>query len=128
MNLPRRVDQRSAAEPGVNREVRLQPAIDLAAFPCAPFAAGRADGTESGARATLVETPQCEHEIAGTEHRGIAELGDGERSGRNAQHGEVRPAVSARKRRRNALAIRERDGDVFFLPDRAFGRYHDALL
>src|SRR5205814_3409493 len=38
MDLPRRVDQRAAAETGVDREVRLQPAIDLAAFPGAPFA------------------------------------------------------------------------------------------
>src|SRR5438477_597835 len=76
MNLPARVDQRSAAETGVDREVRLQPAIDLAAFPGAPLAAGRADGTECGARATLVETPQREHEIAGTEHRRIAKVGD----------------------------------------------------
>src|SRR5206468_9501862 len=68
MNLSARVDQRAAAETGVDREVRLQPAIDLAAFPGAPFAAGRADGTECGAGATLVETRQCEHEIAGTEH------------------------------------------------------------
>src|SRR5207249_1866176 len=78
VNLPRGVGQRAAAETGVDREVRLQPAIDLAAFPGAPFAAGRADGTECGARATLVETPQGEHEIAGTEHGRIAELGDAE--------------------------------------------------
>src|SRR5207247_1609659 len=78
MDLSARVDQRTAAETGVDREVRLQPAIDLAAFPGAPFAAGRADGTECGARATLVETPQCENEIAGTEHCRIAELGDAE--------------------------------------------------
>src|SRR5213079_3232048 len=78
MNLPRRVDQRAAAETGVDREVRLQPAIDLAAFPGAPFAAGRADRTECGARAILVETPQREHEIAGTEHCRIAQLGDEE--------------------------------------------------
>src|SRR5213078_3795371 len=31
-------------------------------------------------------------------------------------------------RRGNALAIGERDGDVFFLPHRAFGRYDDAVL
>ena len=76
MNLSARVDERAATETGIDREVRLQPAIDLAAFPGAPFAAGRADGTECGARATLVETPLCEHEIAGTKHRRIAELGD----------------------------------------------------
>src|SRR5439155_24939720 len=105
MNLSARVDQRAAAETGVDREVRLQPAIDLAAFPGAPFAAGRADRTECGTRATLVETPQCEHEIAGTEHRRIAEFGDAEGSGRHAQHREVRPAVSARKRGGNALAL-----------------------
>src|SRR3989442_14693676 len=54
VNVPARVDQRAATEPGIDREVRLQPAIDLAAFPGAPFAAGRADGTECGAGATLV--------------------------------------------------------------------------
>src|SRR5439155_10780219 len=78
MNLPRRVDQRAAAETGVDREVRLQPAVDLAAFPGAPFAAGRADGTECGARAILVETTECQNEVAGTEHFRIAELGDAE--------------------------------------------------
>src|SRR5439155_21902375 len=57
VNLSARVDQRSAAETGVDRKVRLQPAIDLATFPGAPFAAGRADGTKCGARATLVAPP-----------------------------------------------------------------------
>ena len=85
-------------------------------------------GTECGARATLVETPQCEHEIAGTEHCRIAELGDGERARRNAEHREIRPAVSAHKRRRNAFAIRERDGDVFFLFHGAIGRHDDAVF
>src|SRR5439155_26888073 len=73
MDAPRGVHQRAAAEAGIDLEVRLEPAVDLAPLPAAPLAAGGTDRAERRARAARIEARQGQDEVPRTQRGRIAE-------------------------------------------------------